>query len=609
MGGAERMLLGLASIFVLGVGAQWLAWRIKLPSILLLLAFGFAAGPGTGWLNPDQMFGKLLFPIVSLSVALILFEGSLSLKFSELAEVGKPLRNLLSIGVAVTWLVITLAARWILGVDVATALLLGAMLTVTGPTVVGPLLRHIRPSGKVSSIARWEGIVIDPIGAVLAVLVFEVFDILRAADFGKAAIDGAFGMLATAVTGVVAGSLAAWFLIECLKRYWIPERLQSPAALMIVAAVFVASNLVKHEAGLVSVAVMGVFLANQKSASIKRIFEFKENLSVLLVSSLFILLAARVEFADFSQLGWRGLAFVAAVILIARPASVVASSIGTDLSKAERIFLSWLAPRGIVAAAVASVFALRLDETGNGGGELVPATFLVIVGTVVVYGLTAFPLARWLGLASAEAQGVLIASSHPGARAIGHALKSAGFRVVLVDTNREDVMTARLEGLEACYANILSEQAMDEIDLGGIGRFLALTPNDEVNSLSAMHFSELFGQQKVYQLPPSKTGRTAMASDHLHGRFLFSPESTFDALDHRFESGSTIKSTGLTEEFEFESFRKQHGDTAVPLFLVTESGKLVVVTEDKTISPGKDQKLIALIDPQPENATSSTSPV
>jgi len=599
------MLLGLASIFVLGIGAQWLAWRIKLPSILLLLAFGFAAGPGTGWLKPDQMFGDLLFPIVSLSIALILFEGSLSLKFSELAEVGKPLRNLLTVGVGVTWLVITLAARWILGFDFATALLLGAMLTVTGPTVVGPLLRHIRPSGKVSSIARWEGIVIDPIGAVLAVLVFEVFDIVRAAHFGEAAIDGVLGLLTTAVTGVVAGSVAAWLLIECLKRYWIPERLQSPAALMIVAAVFVASNLVKHEAGLISVTVIGVFLANQKSASIKHIFEFKENLSVLLISSLFILLAARVEFADFSQLGWRGLAFVAAVILIARPASVLASSIGTDLSKAEQIFLSWLAPRGIVAAAVASVFALRMEETGSGDGELVPATFLVIVGTVVVYGLTAFPLARRLGLASADAQGVLIASSHPGARAIGHALKSAGFRVVLVDTNRENVTTARLEGLEACYANILSEQAMDEIDLGGIGRFLALTPNDEVNSLSAMHFSELFGQQKVYQLPPSKTGRTAMASDHLHGRFLFSPESTFDALDHRFESGATIKTTGLTDEFEFEAFRKQHGDTALPLFLVTESGKLVVATEDKTISPEKDQKLIALIDSQPDDETSS----
>jgi NhaP-type Na+/H+ or K+/H+ antiporter len=470
------MLLGLASIFVLGVGAQWLAWRIKLPSILLLLAFGFAAGPGTGWLKPDDMFGDLLFPIVSLSVALILFEGSLSLKFSELAEVGKPLRNLLSIGVGVTWFVITLAAWWILRFDFATALLLGAMLTVTGPTVVGPLLRHIRPSGKVSSIARWEGIVIDPIGAVLAVLVFEVFDILRDAHFGEAVFDGVFGLLATAVTGVVMGGLAAWFLIECLQRYWIPERLQSPAALMIVAAVFVASNLVKHEAGLISVTVMGVFLANQKSASIKHIFEFKENLSVLLISSLFILLAARVEFADFSQLGWRGLAFVTAVILIARPASVLASSIGTDLSKAEQIFLSWLAPRGIVAAAVASVFALRMEETGNGGGELVPATFLVIVGTVVVYGLTAFPLAKRLGLASADAQGVLIASSHPGARAIGHALKSSGFRVVLVDTNRENVTTARLEGLEACYANILSEQAMDEIDLGGIGRFFALTP-------------------------------------------------------------------------------------------------------------------------------------
>ena len=604
MDDAEKMLLGLASIFVLGIGAQWLAWRIKLPSILLLLAFGFIAGPGTGWLVPDDMFGELLFPLVSLSVALILFEGSLGLKFKELAEVGRPLRNLLTVGVGVTWCVVTLSAWWILDLDFATALLLGAILTVTGPTVVGPLLRHIRPTGKVSSIARWEGIVIDPIGAVLTVLVFEVSGAVRSAHFGEAAIEGSIGLLATGLTGLIAGVAAGWILTECLKRYWIPERLQSPAALMFVAAVFVASNLVEHEAGLISVTVMGVFLANQKSASIKHIFEFKENLSVLLISSLFILLAARVEFSDFSRLGWRGIAFVAVIIVIARPASVFASAIGTgtDLSKAEKLFLSWLAPRGIVAAAVASVFALRMQqESAGSGSELVPATFLVIVGTVVVYGLTAFPLARRLGLASADAQGVLIASAHPGARAIGHALQSADFRVVLVDTNRDNVRIARMEGLEACYANILSEQAMDEIDLGGIGRFFALTSNDEINSLSTMHFSELFGRQKVYQLPPSKSGRTAMAEDHLHGRFLFSAESTFDALDTHFETGATIKTTGLTTEFDFDAFRTQHGESTLPLFLVTDTGKLVVATEDKNVSPQEGQKLIALIDPAPAN--------
>ena len=200
MDDAEKMLLGLASIFVLGIGAQWLAWRVKLPSILLLLAFGFIAGPGTGWLVPDEMFGELLFPIVSLSVALILFEGSLSLKFSELAEVGRPLRNLLTVGVGVTWLIVTLAARWMLQLDFATSLLLGALLTVTGPTVVGPMLRHIRPTGKVSSIARWEGIVIDPIGAVLTVLVFEVFGSIRSKQFGEAAMEGGIGLLLTAVT-------------------------------------------------------------------------------------------------------------------------------------------------------------------------------------------------------------------------------------------------------------------------------------------------------------------------------------------------------------------------------------------------------------------------
>jgi len=374
---------------------------------------------------------------------------------------------------------------------------------------------------------------------------------------------------------------------------------------MLVVGVFVASHLIQHESGLLSVTVMGLILANQKSASIKHIYEFKENLSVLLISSLFILLSARMEFSEIVALGWRGIAFVLVIILIARPASVLAATLQTDLSKSERIFLSCLAPRGIVAAAVASVFALRIEQTGSNSATLVPTTFLVIVGTVVVYGLAAAPLALRLGLATANPQGVLIASAHNTARAIGLALQSAGFRVVLVDTNRDNIRTARMDGLEACYANILSEQAMDEIDLRGIGRFLAMTPNDEINSLSAMHFSELFGRQKVYQLPPARSGRRALSDDHLHGRFLFSQNCTFQMLHERFHSGAILTATGLTEECDFDAFRPRYVDSAVPLFLITESGKLVVDTLDKTVTPQQGQKLIALVDPLPDNSESA----
>ena len=598
---AERMLLGLSSVFVLGIGAQWIAWRLRVPSILLLLAFGFVAGPVTGRLDPDELFGELLFPLVSLSVALILFEGSLGLNLAELRGSGRALRNLLTIGVLVTWLVIALAAWWLLDFDLGISLLLGAMLTVTGPTVVGPMLRHIRPAGKIGSIARWEGIVIDPIGAVLAVLVFEVIDAIRATDFSVAFHEGSLGLLRTAAIGIIIGCASAGILTACLVRHWIPDRLQSPVALMLVAAALVGSNLLQHESGLLTVTVMGVVLANQRYATVKHILEFKENLSVLLISSLFILLAARVEPADFSAPGWRSTAFLAVVILVARPVAVFLSTLKSDLSWQERTFLAWLAPRGIVAAAVASVFAIRL-----GDDRILPATFLVIVGTVVVYGLTASPLARWLGLASVNPQGVLIASAHAGARAIAHAIQEAGFRAVLVDTNRWHVNAARMEGLEACYANILSEHVDEEVDLGGIGRFLAMTSNAEVNALAAQHFAELFGRANVYQLAPQQGGpsRTAMADEHLKGQFLFDPEATYEALDERFESGATIKTTNLSDEFDYEAFQQLYGDSALPLLLATTTDRLAIATAGQTLDPRPGQKLIALVDTPSEERNS-----
>lgn len=590
----EELLLGLSAVVVLGIGAQWLAWRIRIPSILLLLTAGFVVGPIGGWLNPDELFGDLLFPVVSLSVAVVLFEGSLSLRLSELEGTAASLWSLLSIGVIVTWAVITVAAWGVLGFDFPTALLLGAMLVVTGPTVVGPMLRHIRPVGKVSPIARWEGIVVDPIGAVLAVLIFETIEPLRTSHFDVAASEAAIGLVKTIAIGTLLGGASAWALAAFLKRHWIPDHLQSPVTLMIVIVSFLASNLLQHEAGLLTVTVMGVILANQKAVVIKHILEFKENLTILLVSGLFILLSARVHLSDFTSMGWQGGVFVAIVLLVARPAAVFLSMAKSDLSFNEKLFLSWLAPRGIVAAAVASVFALRMGESGAG---LVPATFLVIVSTVVVYGLTAFPLARRLGLASQDPQGVLIASAHAGARAIAHALQSADFRVVLVDTNHANIRAARMEGLSTYYANILSDHAMENLDLGGIGRFMAMTRNDVTNAMAAQHFSEDFGRSKVYQLAAGKTGeRTDVADHHMHGRLLFGEDATYSYLDERFAAGAIVKTTTITDEFDLAAFRERYGESAVILFTISEAGRLTVVTTDHPVEAKPGHTVLAIVD-------------
>jgi len=593
----DQVLVGLAGIVVLGVGAQWLAWRLRVPSILLLLAVGFVAGPVTGFLDPDALFGEILFPLVSLAVGLILFEGGLSLRARDLRAMGASVWSLVTVGALITWALATWAAQLLLGFEAGEALLLGAIVVLTGPTVVGPLLRHVRPVGTVARVAHWEGIVIDPIGATLAVLVYETLPAATTAGFGEAARAMGLEMLYTVLGGVLVGGLGALVTVVILRRFWVPDFLQSPVLLMLVAGAFTASNLMRAESGLFTVTVMGVFLANQRAVPVKHIIEFKENLRVLLIASLFILLAARVSPADVRELGWAGPAFVVFLILVVRPVAVFVSTMGSSLSRKERIFLAWLAPRGIVAASVASVFALRLGEAGDG---LVPATFMVIVGTVTVYGLTAAPLARRLGLSNPNPQGVVFASANPGARAIAHAVQAAGFPVLLVDNNRAHINSARMEKLATAYTSILSEHALDAAEEAGLGRLLAMTADDDVNVLAALHFRELFGRAEVYQLPlhGEDNPRWAGAPSHMRGRNLFASEATYESLERRFAEGQVVKATKLSPEFDYGAFRERYGEEALPLFFVTESGSLAVCTAEKKLSPKAGQTLISLVDPQ-----------
>ena len=607
---SENMLFLLTLIFALGIGGQWLAWRLRVPSILLLITFGVVIGPllhalnpGGFWLDPDKLFGDLLLPCVSLAVAVILFEGSMNLRLADLREIGWPLGSLLTVGVVIAWAMIAVAARFVLDFDWSMSLLIGALLVVTGPTVIGPLLRHIRPLGPVGPIARWEGVVIDPIGAVLAVLVFEALFAHSTTDIGGAWWHGVWGLTKTLLIGVAVGTVVAQALLFALKRHAVPDHLHSPVALMAVLSAFAVSNMMLDESGLVTVTVMGLVLANQKAVAVKHILRFKEDLTVLLISTLFIVLTARLNFDDVAALSWRGPAFVAVLILVVRPVSIFLATMGTGLRWQERTLLAWLAPRGIVAAAVASVFALHLSEANGGDGsagqQFIAATFLVIAGTVIVYGLTAGYVARRLGLSVPNPQGVLIASAHPAARAIGHALHGLNIPVQLVDTNMENIRAARMEGLPTLYANILSETATEELDLGGVGRIMALTSNDEINSLAAEHFGELFGRAEVYRLAKTQAAsdRRDVASELMFGRTLFGAEVTHQVLDQRFEQGAIVKATRLSEEFGWLQFREQYGDEAIVLFTLTDDGKLAISTTDAPLKPGAGETVIALVDP------------
>ncbi len=595
----QEILIGLGSIIVLGILAQWLAWRLHLPAILLLLVFGFVAGPATGILNPDRVFGDLFFPIVSVSVALILFEGGLSLKLRELKLGGAIVTRLTTIGILITWIMAALASHWVAGIDWYPAVLLGAVLVVTGPTVIIPLLRQVRPTGRIGSIAKWEGIVNDPIGAILAVLVFEV---IVAGESSISAIL-ATSVLKALIGGTLIGLAGAGLTVILLRRYWIPDFLQNPVSTMLVVIVFIASNWIQHESGLLAVTVMGVALANQRFVSIKHIYEFKENLRVILISSLFVMLAARMPVADLQLTNWAEWALIGLLILVIRPVSVFGSTIGSDIGRAGKTFLSWLAPRGIVAAAVISVFALRLEQANiEGVDRLVPITFKIIFATVAIYGLTAPWLARYLGLAKPNPQGVLLAGAHPWAQRMAKILKDEDFAVGLVDSNWTNIRQARNEGLPAHYGSILAEEMLNDLPLDEIGKFLAVTPNDEVNSLASLHFSDVFSRAGVFQLMPTtarkKEGQQSEMPSHLRGRHLFSENATYDHITDMFNRGAVVKRTTITEEFDMDRFTVMYGEEALPLFIITDSGELRPYTVNDPPEPNSGDKLISIVFPR-----------
>lgn len=594
------MLVG--GVVAMGIAAEWLAWRLRVPSIVLLLLIGFLAGPVAGFLRPDHLVGPLLLPVVSISVGIILFEGGLSLKVEELKTVGAPVRNLITVGALVTWWVSALAAHFILGFKPGLALLAGAVLIPSGPTVIGPLLRNVRPAGQVGSLLKWEGIMIDPVGAVLAVLVFEL---VLAGGFQGAAGLLAAGVLRALVVGVVAGCLGAALLVLFLKRHWVPDFLQSAFTLMMVVMIFIGAQFMQSESGLLAATLIGMILANQKRVQVRHIIEFKETLRLLLISALFILLAARIQFSHLESLIGPAALFTALFILIVRPLAVWASTTGGGLSGRERIFLAAVSPRGIVSAAVASVFALHLSELGRPEGQLVAElTFLVIVGTVLVSGSLAGPLARRMGLSQAEPQGVLFAGADPWVRAVAAELKKEGCPVLLADTNWANVSAARMEGLPTYYGSVLSEAALDEMDLGGIGRLVAATPNDEVNALTVQRFANLFGRSQVYQLALArgqKRGRREAVSAALRGRILFGPEVTHEYLEDRFNAGAILKKTNLTPEFDLKTYRAQYGDRAVPLFLIQDrkpkGSRVIPFTAERSPAMRPGSRLLSLIDP------------
>ena len=628
----------------LGILAQWLAWRFRFPSILLLLGFGIALGvylsPADiieGLLNGEQhhevvsenaqsgtpayseqeiedLANKFLLPFVSLSVAVILFEGGLTLRWSEMREGGKATVQLVTIGAIVTWGLTALCTYYLAGLDDwRIAALVGAFLVVTGPTVVVPLLRHIRPSKKMGSIVKWEGIVIDPVGAILAVLVYEYIHVTSESDGGGVATV-LWHMVSTGVVGLGVGVISGYLLVQLIKRFWIPDYLQAVSFLAVTLLAFGVSNLMFHESGLLTVTVLGIYLVNQKQVAIHHVREFKEHLGVFLISCLFIVLGSNFKLESIQVVGVNGLWFLLAMIFVVRPISVFAATIKTGLSMQEKVFLSFLAPRGIVAAAVASVFSLELANINvdqNLRSQIVPLTFVLIVGTVTVYGLFSAPLARLLKLADENPQGVLFAGAGAWVRDIAEALMNLDQQVLLVDSSYANWRETRMRGIPVECASILSEHLLEETDLSGIGRLVAATPSNEVNALAVQEYTSVFESKNVFQMAPwdINAGKRTSVSEHSLGRLVASEDLPYVRIRNGYRQGAEVKTTLITDEYTIEDFYEKYGvDNAAVLFVLDSNGRLHINSAHEPHDVKTGDTVIAIVGlPVPDGHISKPS--
>ena len=510
-------MIELSGIIILGILAQWLAWRIKLPAILPLILIGLAVGPlSTLWTEGQHKLieplynestknglfpGKYLFNFVSLAIGIILFEGGLTLKQREVKDVGKAILRLITIGSVITFVSAGLGAHFIMGLSWPIAFLFAGLIIVTGPTVIAPILQNVPLNRNVATVLKWEGILIDPIGALVAVLVFEF---IRSSGGGMEVTSHALkSFFQVILIGFALGLIAAHAMYQIIKNDLIPAYLLNVFALAFVLGVFVFSDILAHESGLLSVVVMGLILGNMDLPELEEILSFKETLSILLISILFILLAANINMEELYLIvnDWRSFALLAFVVLLVRPLSVLVSTHNCDLQFNEKLFVSWIGPRGIVAAGIASLFGLTLKEQGVPQAQYItPLVFLIVLGTVILNASTARLAARILGVTLESSNGILIVGANLASRTIGKYLAGQNRHVVLVDSNKSNIQKAQSEGMEAVTANIYADDLTENLELTDIGYLIAMTGNSDVNNYALRKFTKYFGEMGSFRV-------------------------------------------------------------------------------------------------------------
>ncbi|MFD2680264.1 cation:proton antiporter [Bacillus seohaeanensis] len=577
----DSMLFNLMFIGVLGIVSQWLAWRFRLPAIVIMSIAGLLAGPIFGLINPKEDFGDVYKPIISMAVAIILFEGSLNLDFREVRGLGKPVFRIVTIGAFLAWVLGSLAAHFVAGLSWAVAFVIGGLFIVTGPTVILPLLRQAKLKPRPAAILKWEGIIVDPFGALLAVFAFEIIRFLLSDNVTVLSLLLFFAASLFAVLlGWVSGR-GTGFLFE---KGHVPEFLKSPVVFVIVLACFTVSDEIAHETGLLAVTAMGITLANMHIASIGDMRHFKENISVLLTSTIFVMLTASLTVKTLLEIfNWQIIAFVLLMLFIVRPLSVWLSTVGTDLSTKEKILVGWIAPRGIVALTVASYFAsILLDRGFTDAGILMSLTFALVFSTVCAHGFTIGWLAKKLGLATDERPGVLIVGGSSFSTGIAKTFQELKTPVMIADSSWKRLYTARKAGVPFYRGEVLSEQMDYYLDLTPYEYLIAATELDSYNALVCTTFVPEIGRNNLFQLSlrSQREDDIEDIGNTIGGRILFHQDVTWEELNKRVERGDVFRKTNITEKYTFEAYLEEINENAIILFVLKPSGKIGFFTEE-----------------------------
>ena len=595
--------LVIALVGILGIGAQWIAWRTGWPAIVLMLAAGFLAGPVFGVFDPEHAFGELLEPIVAVGVALILFEGGLSLDFRELRHTGGAVARLATIGVVLGWLFGALAGIYIAGLAPEVAILFGGILVVTGPTVVIPLLRQSSVKSRPASILKWEAIVNDPTGALCAVIAYEYFRKVAESP-GASLFEVVPPLIIAAILAGLIGYVAALAIAWSFPRGAVPEYLKVPVLLTAVIGVFVISNLIEHEAGLVAVTVMGVALANMNVTSLRSIHPFKENIAVLLVSGIFILLSASLSIEDVRYINWPIAWFLLALLFLVRPATILLSLLGSNIPWNERLFLAWIAPRGIVLVAISGLFALRLSDLGfTDGNLLIGLSFAVVVVTIVAHGFSVDFVAKLLKVKGVTRPGMLIVGSTPWTIALAEQMRDMKAPVIVVDASWQRLALARQKGIPFYHGEILNEATEHNLELAPYQNLVAATENEAYNALVCNEFAHEIGRDRVFQLGESADGddRHALPAS-LRGRALFESGFGVEDVSERQRQGWVFRKTRLSEEFDFEKMQEKLPNAANMLLLVRDNGTIRFFTHAAKPEPRAGDVILSFSPPQPKTA-------